>query len=57
MVVEGVATAEACYSLAEKYGVEMPISNAIYHVIHGDISAKSAVDILMGREKKNEMTI
>lgn len=56
MVVEGMFTTEAAYELAKREGVEMPITEAIYRVIQGDITAADAVDILMGRERKHELT-
>ena len=54
MVVEGMYTTEAAYQLAKKVGIEMPITECIYNVINEKISAKEAVDVLMGREKKHE---
>ena len=57
MVVEGLSTAEAADMLAERCGVEMPITACICHMIQGKISANEAVEILMGRKKKNEMHI
>ena len=35
MVVEGMFTAEAAYELADRLGVEMPITNEIYKLIKG----------------------
>lgn len=57
MVVEGVSTAEAAYALAQTYNVEMPITECIYKMIHGEIDAMGAVDMLMGRKTKNEMHV
>ena len=57
MVVEGMFTAEAAYELAKRGGVEMPITECIYECINERISAKDAVDMLMGRDKKNEKHI
>ena len=54
MVVEGMFTAEAAYELAKREGVEMPITEAIYKSIQGEITAKEAVESLMGRERKHE---
>ena len=54
MVVESMFTTEAAYELAQKVGVEMPITHIIYDIIKGKIKAVDAVEILMGREKKNE---
>lgn len=55
MVVEGMFTTEAAYELACKYGVEMPITEAIYAVINEKIDARKAVTALMTRSKKHEM--
>lgn len=54
MVVEGMFTAEAAVELIKRVGIEMPITEGIYQVINGNISVKDAVEILMGREKKQE---
>ena len=54
MVVEGMFTAEAAYELAKEEGVEMPITDAIYHVTKGEIKASEAIEMLMGRERKHE---
>lgn len=55
MVVEGIFTAEAAYELAKKVGVEMPITECIYNCINEKITAKEAVELLMGRDRKNEV--
>ncbi|MBR5229948.1 MAG: NAD(P)H-dependent glycerol-3-phosphate dehydrogenase [Firmicutes bacterium] len=57
MVVEGISTAEAAYALARECAIEMPITENIYRIIHGEIDACQAVDYLMGRMTKNEMKI
>ncbi|MGN0658056.1 MAG: NAD(P)H-dependent glycerol-3-phosphate dehydrogenase [Emergencia sp.] len=57
MVVEGMFTAEAAYQLAQKVGVEMPITECIYNCINEKITAREAVELLMGRDKKNEKHI
>ncbi|MCQ2561297.1 MAG: glycerol-3-phosphate dehydrogenase, partial [Clostridia bacterium] len=54
MVVEGMYTADAAYRLAKKLGVEMPITEGIYNIVRGNISAADAVHALMTRAKKNE---
>lgn len=54
MVVEGMFTTEAAYELAQREGVEMPITEAIYRTIKGEITAAEAVELLMGRERKHE---
>lgn len=55
MVVEGMFTAVAAKQLAEKVGVEMPITFGINDVIDGKIDARTAVEMLMTRDKKNEL--
>ena len=54
MVVESMYTTEAAYELAQKVGVEMPITHMIYDLIRGNLEAADAVELLMGREKKHE---
>ena len=55
MVVEGVRTTKAAYQLAKKYEVNMPITEALYHVLFDGQDVKGAVDQLMSRTKTNEM--
>lgn len=55
MVVEGVRTTKAAYQLAKKYDVNMPITEALYHVLFDEQDVKAAVDQLMTRMKTNEM--
>ena len=55
MVVEGISTAEAADALAQNMKIEMPITECICKVVHGEITAEEAVGYLMGREMKNEM--
>ena len=54
MVVEGMFTTEAAYQLAKREGVEMPITEAIYRAVQGEIKASEAVEMLMNRERKHE---
>ncbi len=54
MVVEGMFTTEAAYGLSQKVGVEMPITEQIYHVIQEKMDARDAVMNLMTRQKKHE---
>lgn len=54
MVVEGMFTTEAAYELARREGVQMPITEAIYRAIKGDIKASDAVGMLMTRDKRRE---
>lgn len=55
MVVEGMFTTQAAYDLAKKVDVEMPITESIYELINGRISAEDAVDTLMGRKMTHEV--
>jgi glycerol-3-phosphate dehydrogenase (NAD(P)+) len=55
MVVEGVRTTKAAYQLAEKYGVKMPITTALYNVLFNHAKPKDEVDLLMTRVKTHEM--
>ncbi len=55
MVVEGMFTAEAAYEMSKQADVEMPITEAIYNVIHGDLKVEDALEALMGRPRKNEV--
>lgn len=52
--VEGFYTVEAACKLAEESGVEMPITQAVNKVISGKITPAEALDMLMGRDKKDE---
>ena len=55
MVVEGVKTTKGAFKLAQKHGIEMPITEAIYDVLYNDADVKNAVVDLMMRNKKHEM--
>ena len=52
--VEGFRTTEIVYSIAQKIGIDMPITSEIYRLMHGIHSPRQAVDCLMTRSKKNE---
>jgi glycerol-3-phosphate dehydrogenase (NAD(P)+) len=54
MVVEGVYSAKAAFSLAEKYGVEVPIIEQVNLVLFKNKPPKEAVLDLMLRDKKIE---
>ncbi|TJX16147.1 NAD(P)H-dependent glycerol-3-phosphate dehydrogenase [Tissierella creatinini] len=55
MVVEGVRTTKSAYKLAEKHGVEMPITEEIYNVLYNGSNVSDSVSRLMERDKKHEM--
>lgn len=54
MVAEGVKTAESVFQLSRKLGVEMPIVEKAYQILHEDKPAKQAVTELMARALKAE---
>ncbi|UNC92470.1 NAD(P)H-dependent glycerol-3-phosphate dehydrogenase [Candidatus Contubernalis alkaliaceticus] len=55
MAVEGVKTTKAACKLAEKYGIEMPITRQLYDVLFQGKSPHQGVSELMLRGKKHEM--
>ena len=54
MVVEGVNSAKAAKTLAEKYGIDMPIVQEVNQVVFEDKPAREALADLMLRDKKIE---
>lgn len=54
MVVEGLSTVKAAQAMAEKYNVEMPITQALYKILYENYPAKKAVKELMLRNLKAE---
>ena len=54
MVAEGVRTTQSVMALAEKYNVEMPITEAVYRILFQGRKPLEAVNDLMGREAKEE---
>ena len=55
MVIEGVNTCKAAYELAEQKNIEMPITEAIYHVLYDGKDIKDEISLLMQREGKEEI--
>jgi glycerol-3-phosphate dehydrogenase (NAD(P)+) len=53
-VVEGVATCRSVVALAARLGVEMPITQAVYHVIFENKPVAAAIRELMTRDLKSE---
>ena len=53
-VVEGVPTCKSVVSLAKQYGVEMPITEAVYSVLFEGKTVPQALGDLMARELKAE---
>ena len=54
MVAEGIRNARSIYHLARKLGVEMPITEQMYLLLHEGKSARQVVVDLMARELKPE---
>ena len=54
MVAEGVKSAESVYQLARSLGVEMPIVEKTYQILHENKPARQAVIELMARDLKAE---
>jgi len=55
-VAEGVPTSKAICDLAEKHGIEVPLSNAIYRAVYTDITPNEILAELMNRKLKKEET-
>ncbi|MBC8043325.1 MAG: NAD(P)H-dependent glycerol-3-phosphate dehydrogenase [Rhizobacter sp.] len=55
MVAEGVSTTKAVSELAQKLGVEMPITQAVFDMLFENKPARHAVFELMTRDPKDEM--
>lgn len=54
MVVEGIYSTKAAYSIAKKLNIEMPITEQAYLVLFEDKNPKCAVKALMSRSGKRE---
>ena len=54
MVIESIDNIQIAYELSKKYNVEMPIVNAVYNVLFGNLTAQEAVAKLMSRGAKFE---
>ncbi len=52
--VEGYYCCHAAWELAKKYGVSMPITEQLYHVLFDGAPADAAIQNLMSRPKKRE---
>lgn len=53
-VAEGVISSRSIHQLGQAQGVELPITQAVYAVCHGDARVADAIAALMGRSKKSE---
>ncbi|MBW1671486.1 MAG: NAD(P)-dependent glycerol-3-phosphate dehydrogenase [Deltaproteobacteria bacterium] len=55
MVAEGVKTTNSVYAMAEKYKIEMPITNQVYRVLYQGLDPKDAVNELLTRPPRHEL--
>ena len=53
-VAEGVRTTQAACALAERHGVEMPISRTVRAVLDGTLPVSQVVDHIMSRQLRSE---
>ena len=53
-VAEGVKTSKAVCDLAEKLGLEVPVSSAMYEAVYTDITPQEVLSKLMNRKLKEE---
>jgi glycerol-3-phosphate dehydrogenase (NAD(P)+) len=54
MVAEGVRTTQSVHGLAERHGIEMPITEAVYSILFDDKAPSEMVKRLMTRSAKSE---
>ncbi len=55
MVVEGITATEVAHEVAKDLNIDMPITNAIYSVLHNGCNTNEVVIELMMRNKTHEM--
>jgi glycerol-3-phosphate dehydrogenase (NAD(P)+) len=55
-VAEGFFTSAAAWELSRKLEVDMPITDHVFHVLHRGRPLREAVDLLLTRESKDELT-
>jgi glycerol-3-phosphate dehydrogenase (NAD(P)+) len=53
-VVESIQTADEVMRQAERHGIELPISNAVRAVLHGELTPADGLKQLMARDQKPE---
>jgi glycerol-3-phosphate dehydrogenase (NAD(P)+) len=53
--IEGISAAHEAYFLSQKYQVDMPITEQVYHVLFDNLDPKQAVNNLLGRDLKSEI--
>jgi glycerol-3-phosphate dehydrogenase (NAD(P)+) len=55
MVAEGVGTSQAVYEIAASQGIDLPITECVYEIIHKNLSPEESVKKLMTRKFKPEI--
>lgn len=55
MVAEGVGTTKAVYEIAQKNGLDVPITECMYEIIYKNLSPEKSVGKLMSRKFKPEI--
>lgn len=55
MVVEGITATEVAYEVSKELNIEMPITNAIYSVLHNGSDTDKVVEELMMRNRTHEV--
>lgn len=55
-VSEGVPTTRSVYAMGQEMGVDMPITEGVFHILEGHISPREAIERLMQRNYKYEET-
>lgn len=53
-LTEGVPTAHAAYALAQKQGLDLPITEAVHHVLEGRVSFDAALQNILNRPMRVE---
>lgn len=53
-VVEGIGTTDEVMRLARRHQVEMPITEHVWKVVHGEMTTEEALSALMGRDLRPE---
>jgi glycerol-3-phosphate dehydrogenase (NAD(P)+) len=56
MVAEGVDTAKAAFTLSQRHGIEMPITEQVNAVLFDEKDPRAAIHELMSRERKAEVS-
>jgi len=52
--IEGISAAKETFLLAQKYGIDMPITEQTYKVLYEGLAPLAAVQNLLAREQKAE---